>query len=151
MHSATKSPDLQDRRACGVSHYGNNRSFYLFLCDKVIDRYFIWPNLHPNDSRYALPVRVQNLVDMRTGEFVSFTSSTGSLFPLELGKSFQDAEFIRAVNRSRPSSCTERNAMAKRVTSSRYTSHSNGKHCSVSPSGGLASTVASPTQQERAF
>jgi IS605 OrfB family transposase len=42
-----------------------------------------------------VPVMVQNLVDMRTGEFVSFTSSTGRLFPLEMGRSFHDAEFIK--------------------------------------------------------
>jgi hypothetical protein len=81
-----------------INYYGNNKGFYLFLCDKIIDRYFIWLNLHPNDSRYAAPMRVQNLVDIRTGEFVSFTSSTGSLFPLEMGKSFHDAEFIKRGN-----------------------------------------------------
>jgi IS605 OrfB family transposase len=97
-----------------VSYYGNNRSFYLLVCDKVIDRYFIWLNLHPKDSRYAMPVTVQNLVDMRTREFVSFTSSTGSIFPLEMGQSFHDDEFIK---RGKPQSAklvhrTERNGKA---------------------------------------
>jgi hypothetical protein len=65
---------------------------------------------------------------MRTGEFVSFTSSTGSLFPLKMGKSFHDAEFIK---RGKLQS-------AKLV----HRTEQNGKACD-DLAGGLASTVAS--------
>ena len=44
---------------------------------------------------------VNNLVDMRTGEVVNFTSKTGALFPLECGHSFHDQAFIK---RGRPQS-----------------------------------------------
>ena len=69
--------------------------------DKKEDRYLVWLNLHPEDSRYAKPVTVQDLVDMRTGEIVSFTSKTGAIFPLQLGKSFHEDAFIK---RGRPQS-----------------------------------------------
>ena len=85
-----KSPRLRP-----VSYYGNTRRFYLFLWDEAADRYFIWLNLHPEDSRFAKPVSVRNLVDTRTGEVISFTSKTGALFPLEMGQSFHDAAFIK--------------------------------------------------------
>ncbi len=88
-----KSPRLRP-----VSYYGNNRGFYLFLWDEAADRYYIWLNLHPQDqtkSRFAAPVTVSNLVDMRTGEVISFTSAIGALFPLEMGHAFHDAAFIK--------------------------------------------------------
>lgn len=85
-----KSPRLRP-----VSYYGNTIGFYLFLWDEAADRYFIWLNLRPEHSRYAKPVSVRNLVDMRTGEMTSFTSKTGALFPLEMGQSFHDAAFIK--------------------------------------------------------
>ena len=64
-----------------------------------------------------------------------FTSRTGNIFPLEMGKSFHDAEFIK---RGRPQSAklvhrTERNGKA--CDEFRSTSHSNGKRRSVSCSG----------------
>ena len=101
-----KSPRLRP-----VSYYGNTRGFYLFLWNEVADRYFIWLNLHPEDSRYANPVTVKDLVDIRTGEVVSFTSQTGAIFPLQLGESFHEARFIK---RGRPQStklvhCSQRN------------------------------------------
>jgi hypothetical protein len=43
----------------------------------------------------GLCVWVQNLVDVRTDKLVKFTSRTGSVFPLEMGKSFHAAEFIK--------------------------------------------------------
>ena len=84
-----------------VSYYGNALAFYLFLWDEKTNRYLIWLNLHPEGSRHAKPVTVQNLVDKRTGKIVSFTSSTGAIFPLELGQSFHEAAF---VNKGRPQS-----------------------------------------------
>jgi IS605 OrfB family transposase len=105
----------QSPRLRPVSYYGNSRGFYLFLWDDAADRYFIWLNLHPEDSRHAKPVTVRNLVDVRTGEFVFFTSKTGCVFPLELGQSFHDVGFIKS---GRPQS-------AKLV----YRAERNGKAC----------------------
>jgi hypothetical protein len=85
----------QSPRLRPVGYYGNTRGFYLFLWDEAAERYFIWLNLHPEDSRHAKPVTVRKLVDVRTGEFVSFTSKTGAVFPLELGQSFHDTGFIK--------------------------------------------------------
>jgi IS605 OrfB family transposase len=84
-----------------LSYYGNTRAYYLFLWSKETDRYFIWLNLHDEDSRFARPVTVRDLVDLRTGEVMSFTSKTGALFPLEMGAAFHDAAFIK---RGRPQS-----------------------------------------------
>jgi hypothetical protein len=47
-----KSPRLRP-----VSYYGNTRGFYLFLWDDTRDRYYIWLNLHPENSRFAQPRR----------------------------------------------------------------------------------------------
>ena len=106
MYREAKSPRLRP-----VSYYGNNRGFYHFLWDEARDRYYIWLNLHPATSRFAKPVEVSNLVDMRTGEFLAFKSKTGVVLPLEMGKAFHDAQFIQ---RGKPQSAklvhkTERN------------------------------------------
>lgn len=88
-----KSPRLRP-----VSYYGNNRGFYHFLWDEAVDRYYVWLNLHPQNrtkSRFAKPVTVSNLVDMRTGEVISFTSAIGALFPLEMGHAFHADAFIK--------------------------------------------------------
>src|SRR5262245_21982874 len=77
-----------------VSYYGNNRRFYLFPWDDKANRYYIWLNLHLNDSRFGAPTKVRNLVDMRSGEVMQFQSVTGALFPVEMGQSFHDAAFI---------------------------------------------------------
>jgi IS605 OrfB family transposase len=94
-----------------VGYYGNTRGFYLFLWNESADRYFVWLNLHSGASRFAKPVTVKDLVDMRTGKLVSFTSQTGAIFPLELGQSFHEVGFIK---RGRPQSaklvhCSQRN------------------------------------------
>ena len=68
---------------------------------KKLTGYLIWLNLHPKDSRHAKSVTVRDLVDMRTGEIVSFTSKTGAIFPLQLGQSFHEDAFIK---RGRPQS-----------------------------------------------
>jgi hypothetical protein len=65
----SKSPRLRP-----VSYYGNNRGFYLFLWDDTANRYYLWLNLHPNESHFAKPVKVNNLVDMRSGEVMQFQS-----------------------------------------------------------------------------
>ena len=68
------------------------------------DRYFIYLNLVPETSRFCRLTkveqrspscrRIENLINMRTGEVVSFTSRTGCLFPIEFGR-YQDSEFLR--------------------------------------------------------
>jgi len=105
----SKSPRLRP-----VSYYGNNRGFYLILWDDTANRYYIWLNLHPNESRFATPVKVNNLVDMHSGQVMQFQSVTGALFPLEMGQSFHDAAFI---TRGKPQSAklvhkTDRNGVA---------------------------------------
>jgi IS605 OrfB family transposase len=92
----SKNPRLRP-----LSYYGNTRGFYLLLWDDKADRYYIWLNLHPNDSRFAAPVKINDLVDTRTGEVLSFQSATGALFPLEMGQSFHDAAFL---SRGKPQS-----------------------------------------------
>jgi hypothetical protein len=81
-----KSPRLRP-----VSYYGNDRGFYHLLWDEAGDRYYVWLNLHPQNplkSRFAKPVSISNLVDLRTGEVISFTSVIGALFPLEMSHAF---------------------------------------------------------------
>ena len=86
---------VRSARLRPVSYYGNTRGFYLFLWHEASDRYYAWLNLHPRTSRYAQPIRVENLVDRRTGEVVNFISATGAVFPLEFGLSFHDNIFIK--------------------------------------------------------
>jgi hypothetical protein len=78
-----------------VSYYGNNRNFYHLLWDEQADRFYIWLNLHPAESRHAEPVEVNDKVEMRSGEIVSFKSKTGALLPLEHGFSFHELGFIK--------------------------------------------------------
>jgi len=119
-----------------VSYYGNTRGFYLFLWDEDADRYFIWLNLHPEDSRHAKPVTVRNLVDTRTGEIVSFTSKTGRYFPCSSDRAFTRAPSSKGAARNRPSSFTVRSETVSLAMISRSTSRSNGKRQSRRPSIG---------------
>ena len=76
---------LKNRKADG---------FLILFSEKKGD-YYVWLNLHPQDSRFAQAVRVDGLVDIRSGEPVSFSSKTGGLFPVEFGCDFHLARFIR--------------------------------------------------------
>ena len=77
---------------------------FLLLREEKGGRYFLFLNLVPKTSRFAHLTkaeqceqscrRVQNLIDMRTGEVISFRSRTGCLFPIEFGRDYQDAEFL---------------------------------------------------------
>lgn len=78
-----------------INYYGNTKDFFLLLRKPQEERYYAWLNLHPQTSRFAAPVTVKDLVDIRTGEVVSFTSKTGALFPLEMGHAFQNLRFIQ--------------------------------------------------------
>jgi IS605 OrfB family transposase len=77
-----------------LSYYGNIKESYLLLWDDASKRYYAWLNLHPRTSRHAQPIKVEKLIDRRTGKAVNFQSATGWLFPLEFGKSFHEARFI---------------------------------------------------------
>ena len=68
---------------------------YLLLWSPEKSRYYAWLNLHSRESRFADRVEVHELIDVRTGEVVSFKSETGALFPLELGRDFHDHEFLQ--------------------------------------------------------
>jgi IS605 OrfB family transposase len=86
----SKSPRLRP-----LNYYGNTRGYYLLLRDEKADRYLVWLNLHPEDSRYAKTVTVRDLVNVRTGEIVSFSSKIGAICPVELGQSFHGDAFIK--------------------------------------------------------
>jgi hypothetical protein len=87
--------------------YSRNRAQggFLLLRRENDNCYFIYLNLVPETSRFCRLTgveqrapscrRVKNLINMRTGEVVSFTSGTGCLFPIEFGRDYQDSEFLR--------------------------------------------------------
>jgi len=78
---------------------------FLLLKDDNTKRFYVWLNLFPETSRFAKLTRaerqvkscrrVSNLIDMRTGEVISFASKTGCLFPIEYGADFQRDEFLQ--------------------------------------------------------
>jgi IS605 OrfB family transposase len=80
-------------------------SGFLLLKDDTKNRYFIWLNLVPSSSRFAQLTSsekqsvssrsVKDLIDMRTGEVVSFRSKTGCLFPIEFAREYQDTDFLQ--------------------------------------------------------
>jgi hypothetical protein len=85
---------------------GNRKSDgFLLLRSAEGDRYFVFLNLVPDTSRFANLTkaeqragscrRVQNLIDLRTGEIVSFRSKIGCLFPIEFGRDYQGTEFLK--------------------------------------------------------
>ncbi len=74
---------------------------FLLLRHPETNRVYIYLNLHPKEGRYAQQVEVRDLVNLQTGEVMSFKSKTGALFPLEMGHAFHDMAFI---NRGRPQS-----------------------------------------------
>lgn len=67
---------------------------FLLLRNPETGRLFCWLNLHPATSRFAAPVRVSEMIDVRTGDLVSFTSKTGALFPLAFGRAFHGERFL---------------------------------------------------------
>ncbi len=84
----------------------NIASGFLLLKDMDSNKYFVWLNLVPKDSRFAKTTeqerkdcsarRVKDLVNMRTGEIVSFSGKTGCLFSVEFGRDYQDEEFLKS-------------------------------------------------------
>lgn len=74
---------------------------FMLLRHPDTGRVYAWLNLHPQTGRHAKQVEVRELVNIQTGEIMSFKSRTGALFPLELGHAFHDLGFIQ---RGRPQS-----------------------------------------------
>ncbi len=70
---------------------------YLILHSPEKNDYYVWLNLHPRDSRFAAPVKINELIDVRTGEVFSIPrgSKTGAIFPVEFGHDFHFEEFMR--------------------------------------------------------
>jgi IS605 OrfB family transposase len=102
--------DLRDEiarvtRAGNIRPLGFSRlrfsSGFLLLRHPQTNRVFAWLNLQPQKSRFASHRSVEEMVNVQTGEVVSFKSKTGALFPLEMGHSFHDLGFIQ---RGRPQS-----------------------------------------------
>ena len=85
---------------------------FLLLYSPEKIRFFIWLNLHPHrrphKSRFALPIKVDGLINVREcalkglafekGEPIDFTSKTGALFPVDFGGDYQMKRFIERGN-----------------------------------------------------
>lgn len=77
-------------------------SGFMLLRDPVSGKLWTWLNLHPEESHFARRGRVKvphpeekiDLINMKTGEFVDFSSKTGERFALEMGHSYHDAEYL---------------------------------------------------------
>ena len=74
----------------------------LYLPEK--SRFFIWLNLHSRYSRFASPIKVDGLINVREcalkglplekGDPIHFTSKTGAVFPVDFGGDYQMKRFI---------------------------------------------------------
>ena len=77
---------------------------FLLLKSAKHNRFFIWLNLIPKESRLAKLTKseaqsvssrnIKDLINMRTGEIINFSSKTGCLFPIEFAREYQDDEFL---------------------------------------------------------
>ena len=81
---------------------------FLLLYSPEKSRFFIWLNLHPrkrpHKSRFASPIKVEGLVNVREcarkglpfekGDPIRFTSETGAIFPVDFGGDYQMKRFI---------------------------------------------------------
>lgn len=65
----------------------------MILMDEL-QRYYVYLNLYPKNSRYATSCEIKNMLHVRSGEVVNFKSKTGFLFPLNLSKDFNQKEFM---------------------------------------------------------
>ena len=84
---------------------------FLLLYSPEKIRFFIWLNLHPEDSRFASPIKVDGLINVREcalkglpfekGEVIPFSgksSETGAVFPVDFGGDYQMKRFIERGN-----------------------------------------------------
>ena len=77
---------------------------FLLLYSPEKSRFFIWLNLHPQESRFSSPIKVDGLINIREcarkglalekGEPIHFTSKTGAVFPVDFGGDYQMKRFI---------------------------------------------------------
>lgn len=88
-----KSVRLPNVRPFGIYNNRATDGFLLLMDGK--GRLFAWINLHSKNSRFAQPVNVQDMVNTRTGEIMSFRSSTGVLFPLEMSHDYHVTRFLK--------------------------------------------------------
>jgi putative transposase len=68
---------------------------YLVLHHPETGKYAVYMNLHSKNSRFASEVNINGWIDVRTGEVMEFTTSTGCAFPVEFGAKFQLEQFLR--------------------------------------------------------
>lgn len=74
---------------------------FMLLRDPDDGHLWAWLNLHGQHSRFAKTVQVpcpnenRELVDMKTGEFVSFSSKTGERFTLEMSHGYHDLDYLK--------------------------------------------------------
>ena len=77
---------------------------FLLLYSPEKSRFFIWLNLHPQESRFSSPIKVDGLINVREcarkglalekGEPMHFASKTGAIFPVDFGGDYQMKRFI---------------------------------------------------------
>lgn len=69
---------------------------FLILYDKTKDKYFIYLNLYSQDSRFAKPINLGGLTDIRTAQTFpdQRINKTGLLFPINFAREFQLMEFM---------------------------------------------------------
>ena len=69
---------------------------FLLLWNDETDRYYIFLNLHTATSSQGRKHRcaIDGLIDLNTGEVITKTTTTGTLFPVEFGARHQGQRFI---------------------------------------------------------
>ena len=82
----------------------NPHAGFLLLYSPEKNRFFIWLNLHSRYSRFASPIKVDGLINVREcarkglalekGEPMHFASKTGAVFPVDFGGDYQMKRFI---------------------------------------------------------
>ena len=73
---------------------------FLLLRDPNDGRLWAWLNLHPASSRFASTVAVpdpnegRELINVKTGEFISFKSKVGERFALEMSRDYHEVDYL---------------------------------------------------------
>lgn len=102
--SAKEAEDEARHRLSRLDRFGiprplnivkNRKSDGFLLLQDDKGRLFAFINLHSKHSRFARPVAVRELVDVRTGEVMTFKTVTGDLFPLAFSDDYQWRAFVR--------------------------------------------------------
>ena len=79
----TRPRDSNTVRPLSIYRNDNSLSRSTLLLADGKGRIFVWLNLHNSKSRFARKVLIKDMVNLRTGELMKKSSSTGDLFPLE--------------------------------------------------------------------